>query len=163
MKAQDVKSTVATAIKKAGLKKGQRPVLLSDNGSCYVSSELKEYLATEDILPIHGRVMHPQTQGKIERYHLTMKNVVKLNNYYLQEQLVDAIGEFVTYYNHERYHESLKNVTPADMYYGRQEQILKQREIIKKESLKRRRKLFLKEKTLFLNNETLYNQKSTLV
>jgi len=163
MKAQDVQSTVATAIKKAGLKKGQRPVLLSDNGSCYVSSELKDYLATEDILPIHGRVMHPQTQGKIERYHLTMKNVVKLNNYYLPEQLVDAIGEFVTYYNHERYHESLKNVTPADMYYGRQELILRQREIIKKESLKRRRKLFLKEKTLFLNNETLYNQKSTLV
>lgn len=92
-----------------------------------------------------------------------MKNVVKLNNYYLPEQLVDAIGEFITYYNHERYHESLKNVTPADMYYGRQEQILKQREIIKKESLKRRRKLFLKEKTLFINNETLYNQKSTLV
>jgi putative transposase len=45
---------------------------------------------------------------------------------------VDAIGEFDAYYNHERYHESLKNVTPADMYYGRQEQILKQREIIKK-------------------------------
>ena len=63
---------------------------------------------TEDILPIHGRVMHPQTQGKIERYHLTMKNVVKLNNYYLPEQLVDSIGEFVAYYNHERYHESLK-------------------------------------------------------
>ncbi len=63
--------------KKAGLKKGQRPVLLSVNGSCYVSSELKDYLATEDILPIHGRVMHPQTLRKIERSHLTMKNVVK--------------------------------------------------------------------------------------
>jgi putative transposase len=70
--------------------------------------------------------MHPQTQGKIERYHLTMKNVVKLNNYYLPEQLVDAIGEFVAYYNHE----SLKNDALAVMYYGRQEQILKQREPI---------------------------------
>ena len=69
---------------------------------------------------------------------------------------MDSIGEFVAYYNHERYHESLKNVTPADMYYGIQELILKQREIIKKESLKRRRKLFL-------NNETVYNQKSILV
>ena len=88
--------------------------------------------------------------------NLTKKNVVKLNNYYLPQQLVDSIGEFVAYYNHERYHESLKNVTPADMYYGIQELILKQREIIKKESLKRRRKLFL-------NNETVYNQKSILV
>jgi transposase InsO family protein len=146
----DVQSTVANVINKAGLKKGQRHVLLSDNGSCYVSSELKDYLASEHILPIHGRVMNPQTQIKIERYHLTIKNVVKVNNYYLPEQLVDAIGEFVTYYNHERYHESLKNVTPADMYYGRQKQILKQRETIKKESLKR---LFLKEKILFLNNQ----------
>ena len=84
-------------------------------------------------------------------------------HYYLPEQLVEAIGEFVAYYNHERYHDSLINVTPADMYYGRQEQILKQREIIKKKSLKRRRQLFLKEKQLFLNNETLYNQKFTLV
>ena len=88
-----------------------------------------------------------------------MKNVVNLNNYYLPEQLVDAIGEFVAYYNHE----SLKNDAPAVMYYGRQEQILKQRELINRESLKRRRELFLKEQILFLNKETLYNQKSTLV
>ena len=107
--------------------------------------------------------MHPQTQGKIERYHRSMKNIAKLENYYHPEQLINAIEDFVEYYNHQRYHESLQNVTPSDVYYGRQEQILRQREIIKKESLKRRRKLFLKEKTLFLNNETLYNQKSTLV
>ena len=92
-----------TAIKNAGLKKGQRPVLLNDNCSGYVSSELKDYIATEDILPIYGGVMDLQTLGKIERSHLTINNVVKLNNYYLAEQLVDAIGEFVTYYNHEYY------------------------------------------------------------
>jgi putative transposase len=93
--------------------------------------------------------MHPQTHGKIERYHITMNNLVKLNNFYLPEQLVDTIGEFVAYYNNECYHESLKNVTPADMYYGRQELTLKQRERIKKETLKRRRQLFLKEKQYF--------------
>ena len=103
MKAQDVQSTVATDIKKAGLEKGQRSVLLSDNCACYVSSELKDYLAKEDILPIYGGVMDLQTQGKIERSHLRIENVVKLNNYYLAEQLVDTIGEFVTYYNHESY------------------------------------------------------------
>jgi len=55
---------VSTAIKKAGLKKGQRPILVSDNGSCNVSSELKNHLATEYILHIHERVIHPQTQAK---------------------------------------------------------------------------------------------------
>jgi len=68
--------------------------------------------------------MHPQTQGKIERYHRSLKNIVKLDNYYHLEQLVDVIQDFVAYYNHERDHESLQNVTPSDVYYGRQEQIL---------------------------------------
>lgn len=80
--------------------------------------------------------MYSQKQGKIVRYHLTMKNLVKQKNYYLLEKLVKAIGDFVALYNHERYHESLTNVTSAIINYGRQEQILKQREIIKKESLK---------------------------
>ena len=84
MKAADVQSTVHYALKSAGLKNGQRPILLSDNGACYISSELKSYLKSVNIKSIHGRAMHPQTQGKIERYHRSMKNVVKLDNYYLE-------------------------------------------------------------------------------
>ena len=122
-----------------------------------MSSELKDYLSTVNIKSIHGRVMHPQTQGKIERYHRSMKNILKLENYYHPEQLINAIEDFVEYYNHQRYHESLQNVTPSDVYYGRQEQILQKRALIKQQSLKRRKQLFLKEKILHLNNETLYN------
>ena len=157
MKAEDVQSTVHSAVKKAGLKKGQRPVLLSDNGACYVSSELKGYLSAMKSRSIHGRVAHPQTQGKIERYHRSMKNVVKLDNYFHPEQLKEAINEFVDYYNNERYHESLNNVTPADVYYGREEEVLKQRERIKKLSMRKRRQLFLQQKFLNLNTETLSN------
>ena len=157
MKAENVQSTIAQALIKSELKTSQRPILLSDNGACYVSSELKDYLSTVNIKSIHGRVMHPQTQGKIERYHRSMKNIVKLENYYHPEQLVDAIQDFVDYYNHQRYHESLQNVTPSDVYYGRQEQILQKRALIKQQSLKRRKQLFLKEKILHLNNEILYN------
>ena len=86
-----------------------------------------------------------------------MKNVVKLDNYYHPEQLKEAIGEFVEYYNNQRYHESLSNVTPADVYFGRQEEILKERERIKKASLKKRRQLFLQQKLLHLNKEILSN------
>jgi len=155
MKAEDVQSTVHEAIKKARLKKGQRPILLSDNGACYVSAELKDYLSVMKIKSIHGRVAHPQTQGKIERYHRSMKNVVKLDNYFHPEQLKEAIAEFVDYYNNQRYHESLNNVTPADVYYGRQEEVLKERERIKTASLRKRRQLFLQQKLLNLNTETL--------
>ena len=56
---------------------------LSDNSSCYIATELKEFLKNNhDMNQVHGRPMHPQTQGKIEPYHRTMKNVVKLDNYY---------------------------------------------------------------------------------
>ena len=143
MKAEDVMQTVANALKKADIGTKRCPRLLSDNGSCYVSSELKKYLKSEDIESIHGRPLHPQTQGKIERYHRSMKNVVKLENYYIPQQLRDAIEKFVHYYNNERYHESLDNLTPADVYFGRGELILRERERIKKMTLERRRLSYL--------------------
>jgi transposase InsO family protein len=81
------------------------------------------------------------TQGKIERYHRSMKNVVKLENYYSPWELERAIKRFVEHYNHHRYHEALRNVTPADVYYGRQAAILSRRERIKRATLKRRRQM----------------------
>jgi putative transposase len=148
MKAEDVQRTVDQAIEKAALGKQQRPKLLSDNGSCYIASELKDYLQANQITHLHGRPLHPQTQGKIERYHRSMKNVVKLDHYFYPEQLNAALERFVHYYNHERYHESLDNVTPSDVYYGRKEQILKQREKIKQQTMLKRRVLYRTEKLL---------------
>ena len=104
-----------------------RPRLLSDNGPAYLSSELRDYLSDRRMKHTRGRPYHPQTQGKIERWHRTMKNVVKLENYYFPGELEIALKDFVSYYNNERYHESLKNVTPADAYFGRQYQILSKR------------------------------------
>ena len=64
MKAEDVQRTIDVAMLTVGLKKGQRPRLLSGNGACYVASELKQYLKTIDVKHVHGKLMHPQTQGK---------------------------------------------------------------------------------------------------
>ena len=72
------------------------------------------------------------TQGKIERWHRTMKNVVKLENYYFPWELEAALRDFVAYYNNQRYHEALDNVTPADAYFGRWNQILSKRGKIKR-------------------------------
>jgi putative transposase len=149
MKAEDVQRCVEKALTIAGLQNGQRPKLLSDNGSCYIAAELKEYLLTKGVKPIHGRANHPQTQGKIERYHRTMKNIVKLNHYYCPDELIDAVDDFVNYYNHKRYHESLDNVTPADVYFGKKEQILRRRERIKIQNMTMRRAVYATEK---LNN-----------
>jgi len=83
------------------------------------------------------------TQGKIERYHRSMKNVVKMQHYYSPGELEHEISLFVDYYNNERYHGSLYNVTPADMYFGRQRMILTERQLIKRETMWGRRKLNL--------------------
>ena len=80
------------------------------------------------------------TQGKIERYHRSMKNVVKLNNYYSPKDLVAEIESFVRYYNNKRYHESLNNVTPADVFYGRDKDIEDKRKQIKWRTLRQRKK-----------------------
>ena len=86
-----------------------------------------------------GAPYHPQIQGKIERWHQTLKNRVLLENYFLSGAVEAQIEAFVDHYNHQRYHESLNNVTPADVYFGRVDAILEQRERIKQKTLKARR------------------------
>ena len=88
---------------------------------------------------VRGKPYHPQTQGKIERYHRTMKNVVKLQNYYLPGALERELETFVAWYNTERYHESLENLTPEDVYLGRGREIQTQRQLLKMQTLRRRR------------------------
>ncbi len=140
MNASDVQQTIDRALEATGLSQYQRPKLLSDNGPCYISQQLKEYVDDKNIKHIRGKPNHPQTQGKIERYHRSMKNIVKLDNYYFPDQLKARLAEFVEYYNNQRYHESLNNLTPADVYHGRAENILKQRELIKQKTMRKRRK-----------------------
>ena len=98
MGTNDVERTINQALRKAGLIRKQRPTLLSDNGPCYVSDDLKKFLGEKEIKHVRGRPFHPQTQGKIERYHRTMKNVVKLEHYYLPQELEYRMAEFVEYY-----------------------------------------------------------------
>jgi transposase InsO family protein len=116
-----------------------RPRLLSDNGPCYVSKELAEYLENKGMGHTRGKPYHPMTQGKIERYHRSMKNEILLQHYYLPEELKREITRFVEYYNHHRHHESLNNLTPADVYFGRAKEIESKRETIKRQTFEQRR------------------------
>jgi putative transposase len=144
MKAEDVKATLNEALLASDVPENSRPKLLSDNGSCYISLELANYLQIQNMKHVRGRPLHPQTQGKIERYHRSMKNVVKLDNYFSPEQLEQKLNEFVYYYNNKRYHESLQNLTPAEVYHGKAESKLKQRRMTKSRTLKARKKQYQK-------------------
>ena len=107
---------------------------------CYIASSLKEYLGKVYNIKhiLHGKPLHPQTQGKIERYHRSMKNVIKLNHYFCPSELEKAIDEWVKYYNERRFHESLDNLTPRDVYLSQGEKIKKIREAIKQNSINKR-------------------------
>ena len=116
-----------------------KPRLLSDNGSSYIAGDLAEWMENQNMKHVRGAPYHPQTQGKIERWHQTLKNRILLENYYLPGDLEAQIDKFVGHYNHQRYHESLKNLTPADVYFGRDQTILLQRERIKRKTIEHRR------------------------
>lgn len=139
----DVENTLDLALQRTGVSQvhvHHRPRLLSDNGPAYVSAELRRYLNSIGMAHTRGAPYHPMTQGKIERWHRSMKNVIQLEHYYSPAELEAAIGHFVDYYNHERYHESLNNVTPADVYYARQRHVLTKRAKIKRLTMQLRRK-----------------------
>ena len=142
MKAEDVTDTLQLALAASGCDQARvihKPRLLSDNGSSYVSADLAEWLDDNGMRHVRGAPHHPQTQGKIERWHQTLKNRILLENYYLPGDLEAQIGRFVEHYNHRRYHESLANLTPADVYFGRGQTILLQRERIKRDTIRKRR------------------------
>ena len=142
MRTQDVTDTLDLALEASGCDQvhvAHKPRLLSDNGSSYVSGELAEWLQDKGMKHSRGAPYHPQTQGKIERWHQTLKNRILLEHYFSPGDLEAQIEAFVDHYNHQRYHESLNNVTPSDVYFGRDKAILQQRERIKRKTLETRR------------------------
>ena len=142
MAAGDVTDTLQMALTASGCDQARvrhRPRLLSDNGPSYIADELAKWLAEHSMDHVRGAPCHPQTQGKIERWHQTLKNRILLENYYLPGDLEAQVEAFIGHYNHQRYHESLRNLTPADVYFGRGQTILLDRERIKRQTIQQRR------------------------
>lgn len=142
MAASDVTETLDLALQASGLHNAavqHRPRLLSDNGPSYVAEDLAKWLDGRGMDHIRSAPCHPQTQGKIERWHQTLKNRLLLEHYYLPGELERQIEAFIDHYNHCRYHESLDNLTPADVYAGRGTAILRERQRIKQLTIQNRR------------------------
>ena len=81
MRVEDVTATLERALTASGCDQARvvhKPRLLSDNGSSYISGDLAEWLEAQGMGHVRGAPCHPQTQGKIERWHQTMKNRILL-------------------------------------------------------------------------------------
>ena len=115
-----------------------RARLLSDNGTGYVSRAFRDYLGVVGIRHILATPFHPQTNGKLERYHQTLKRDVNQLPYEVPSDLEATIA-FVSYYNYRHYHKALGNVTPSDVLRGRREDILRRRKEVKAQTIERRR------------------------
>ena len=142
MRPEDVTDTLNLALQASGCDQAHvqhKPRLLSDNGPSYIAGELADYIKLNHMSHVRGAPCHPQTQGKIERWHQTLKNRILLENYFMPGDLECQIEAFIDHYNHHRFHESLKNVTPADAYFGRASAIIENRERIKKQTIQNRR------------------------
>ena len=116
-----------------------RTKLLSDNGAGYVSRAFRDYLHLVGIRHILAAPFHPQTNGKLERYHQTIKREVNQILYEFPGQLEKAITDFVEYYNFRRYHKALGDVTPADVLHGMRDQILQRRKEVRAQTVQNRR------------------------
>ena len=117
-----------------------RTKLLSDNGSGYVSRAFREYMRVVGVRHVLAAPYHPQTNGKLERYHRTLKDDINQVPYEVVEDLEAAIRDFVEFYNYRRYHQALRVVTLADVLEGRLEAILAQRKEVQRETFDRRRR-----------------------
>ena len=117
-----------------------RSCLLSDNDSYYISGHLRDYLGTKGMTDTRGNPYKPMTQDKIECCHRTMKNVVKLQHYYLSEELERRFKTFVEHYNDQQVHKALDNLTPADVYSNQSKEIKLLRKLVKEQTLNCRKR-----------------------
>ena len=119
---ESTSNVVLPTFREAFYEYGMPDSVLSDNGAQFAGfrqgfTQFEKWLMNHDILPIHGRIKHPQTQGKIERFHRAMNQ--ELLNHYTPKDISDAervFNDWRNCYNNERPHEALGMKCPSDIY-----------------------------------------------
>lgn len=126
MQESDVQITIQKAIEKYP---GEKPRLISDNGSQFISRDFHEYMRLVGLQHVRTSIAYPQSNGKIERFHRTVHDECLTKRSFID--LDDARKNFIEYisiYNFKRLHSSLNYLTPDDYMADRVSARLEERE-----------------------------------
>jgi len=105
------------------------PRIISDNGPQFIAKDFKEFIRISGMTHVKTSPYYPQSNGKLERYHRTIKgNCIRVNTPLSLDEAIRLVTDFVDHYNHRRLHSAIGYITPIDKLEGRAETILAQRE-----------------------------------
>jgi transposase InsO family protein len=139
MLAQEVAEIMAIALEKVP---GKKPRIVRDNGSQFIAKEWREVIHHFELEEIPIRVRHPESNGRIERYHRSVREEgfadQEVDDFYRAK---DLLGQWVKYYNEERLHSALNYLHPVDYYKGNLEALLTERKRKLKEAAASRREI----------------------
>ena len=126
MKEANVELIVQRALEKYP---SMHPKIISDNGPQFIARDFKDYIRLAGITHVRTSPYYPQSNGKLERYHKSIKTeCIRPKCAETKEEAEQNIKEYVQYYNTERLHSAIGYIAPMQMLEGRQQFILQQRE-----------------------------------
>lgn len=140
MKEYDVEITLRKAKEKYPEAKGN---LISDNGSQFISKDFKEYIRESGLKHIRTSIAYPQSNGKIERFHGTIKQEsIRKSSYVNIKDARYQISEYIRYYNEDRLHSAVYYLTPMEVFNGNLKKRLAERQVKLDNARKRRIEIF---------------------
>lgn len=105
------------------------PRIISDNGPQFIAKDFKEFIRVAGMTHVRTSPFYPQSNGKLERYHKTIKHECIRPKVPLSlEEARSQIAAYITYYNEERLHSAIGYVAPKDKLEGRETQIFTERD-----------------------------------
>jgi transposase InsO family protein len=119
---------------------GATPRIISDNGPQFISRDFKEFIRISGMTHVRTSPYYPQSNGKIERWHQSIKReCIRPKTPLCLDDARRIVARYVEHYNNVRLHSAIGFVTPADMLNGRQEQIFSERDRKIEEAREKRR------------------------